>query len=198
MRNHSNDVTDTDSNVPKTETDICRLYYLPHIIHLFIKRSGIMTGCYTSDAQSIWLQDKQSPCSQKVYIETIMSSFWRNFHHWQHWKLSFWQLSLQPALKTSSKWQHLHFSFSQWKNLCNRSFYSQLLFFIVWALTEMVLKYVIEIHRLKIDRTTIKILKFCVSSTSGLIRLLNQWEVGSCRVGWCRIWVTDNGCISAA
>ena len=39
-----------------------------------------------------------------------MSSFWRNFHHWLHWKLSFWQLSVQPVMKISSKWRHFRFS----------------------------------------------------------------------------------------
>ena len=38
--------------------------------------------------------------------ETKMSSFWQNFHHWLHRKLSFWQLSVQPVNKISSKWQH--------------------------------------------------------------------------------------------
>ena len=42
--------------------------------------------------------------------ETEMSSFWRNFHHWLHWKLSFWQLSVQPVMKISSKWRHFRFS----------------------------------------------------------------------------------------
>ena len=42
--------------------------------------------------------------------ETKMSSFWRNFHHWLHWKLSFWQLSVQPVMKISSKWRHFRFS----------------------------------------------------------------------------------------
>ena len=47
----------------------------------------------------------------KVTItETKMSSFWQNFHHWLHWKLSFWQLPMQPLMKVSSKWQHFHFS----------------------------------------------------------------------------------------
>ena len=42
--------------------------------------------------------------------ETKMSSFWWNFHHWLHWKLSFWQLSVQPVMKISSKWRHFRFS----------------------------------------------------------------------------------------
>ena len=37
-------------------------------------------------------------------------SFWRNFHHWLHWKLSFWQLSVRPVMKISSKWRHFRFS----------------------------------------------------------------------------------------
>ena len=39
-----------------------------------------------------------------------MSSFWYNFHHRLHWKLSFWQLPEQPVMKISSKWQHLCFN----------------------------------------------------------------------------------------
>ena len=41
-----------------------------------------------------------------------MSSFWWHFHHWLHWKLSFWQLPVQLVMKISSKWQH--FRFSDW------------------------------------------------------------------------------------
>ena len=36
--------------------------------------------------------------------ETEMS-FWRNFRQWLHWKLSFWQLPMQPVTKSSSTWQ---------------------------------------------------------------------------------------------
>ena len=42
--------------------------------------------------------------------ETEMLSFWWNFNHWLHRKLSFWQLSVQPVMKISSKWRHLCFS----------------------------------------------------------------------------------------
>ena len=42
--------------------------------------------------------------------ETEMLSFWWNFHHWLHWKLSFWQLSVQPVMKISSKRRHFRFS----------------------------------------------------------------------------------------
>ena len=46
--------------------------------------------------------------------ETKMSSFWRNFNHWLHWKLSFWQLPVQPVMKISSKWRHFRFSVPHW------------------------------------------------------------------------------------
>ena len=42
-----------------------------------------------------------------------MSSFWQNFHHWLHRKLSQWQLSVQSVMKISSKWQHFRFSVDQ-------------------------------------------------------------------------------------
>ena len=42
--------------------------------------------------------------------ETEMLSFWWNFNHWLHRKLSFWQLSVQPVMKISSKWRHFCFS----------------------------------------------------------------------------------------
>ena len=48
------------------------------------------------------------PCCY-IVTETKMSSFWRNFNHWLHWKLSFWQLPVQPVMKISSKWRHFRF-----------------------------------------------------------------------------------------
>ena len=48
--------------------------------------------------------------SSPIYTETKMSSFWQNFNHWLHWKLSFWQLPVQPMMKISSKWRHFRFS----------------------------------------------------------------------------------------
>ena len=33
-----------------------------------------------------------------------------SFHHWLHWKLSFWQLPVQPVMKMSWKWIHFRFS----------------------------------------------------------------------------------------
>ena len=40
---------------------------------------------------------------RRSLIETEMS-FWRNFNHWLHWKLSFWQHLMLPVVKISSKW----------------------------------------------------------------------------------------------
>ena len=38
-----------------------------------------------------------------------MLSFWWNFHHWLHRKLSKLQLPVQPVMKIASKWWHFHF-----------------------------------------------------------------------------------------
>ena len=48
--------------------------------------------------------------NRRYSTETEMSSFWWNFHHWLHWKLSKWQLPVQPVMKISSKWRHFRFS----------------------------------------------------------------------------------------
>ena len=58
-----------------------------------------------------------------------MSPFWRNFNHCLHWKLSFWQLPVQPVMKISSKWRHFRFSVlaQRWihpcqvTNLCSKT-----------------------------------------------------------------------------
>ena len=39
----------------------------------------------------------------------MLASIWRHFCHWLYLKLSFWQLSVQPVMKISSKWQHFRF-----------------------------------------------------------------------------------------
>ena len=46
-----------------------------------------------------------------------MSSFWWNFHHWLHWKLSKWQLPVQPVMKISSKWRHFRFSVAEQQDI---------------------------------------------------------------------------------
>ena len=45
-----------------------------------------------------------------IFTKTKMSSFWWNFHHWLHWKLSKLKLWVQPIMKISSKWLSFHFS----------------------------------------------------------------------------------------
>ena len=37
-----------------------------------------------------------------------MSSYWWNCHQWLHWKLSFWQLPVQPVMTISSIWWPFH------------------------------------------------------------------------------------------
>ena len=44
-----------------------------------------------------------------MFTETEIFSFWWNIHHWLYWKLSFWQLPVQPVMKISSKWRPFHF-----------------------------------------------------------------------------------------
>ena len=62
---------------------------------------------------------------RRTFTETKMSSFWWNFHHWLHWKLSVWQLSVQPVMKISSKWRHFRFSvgaWTKWPTFCTQHF----------------------------------------------------------------------------
>ena len=54
-----------------------------------------------------------------------MSSFWQNFNHWLHWKLSFWQLPVQPVMKISSKWRHSRFSVCGGNSAVSGGFSSQ-------------------------------------------------------------------------
>ena len=60
---------------------------------------------FETPSRSLWRH-----CNYYIYTETEMSSFWWNFHHWLHWKLSKWQLPVQPVMKISSKWRHFRFS----------------------------------------------------------------------------------------
>ena len=42
---------------------------------------------------------------EKFTLMTEMEmTFWQNFHHWLHCKLSFWQLPVQPVMEILSKW----------------------------------------------------------------------------------------------
>ena len=48
----------------------------------------------------------------QCWARTTLKRKCRNFNHWLHWKLSFWQLPVQPVMKISSKWRHFRFSVS--------------------------------------------------------------------------------------
>ena len=71
--------------------------------------------CYVQ-SMCDWYNFEWLHCPIKVrpYTETEMSSFWWNFHHWLHRKLSKWQLSVPPVTKISSKWRHFRFSVTAW------------------------------------------------------------------------------------
>ena len=56
---------------------------------------------------------------QNLNTEMKMS-FWRNFHQWLPWKLSFWQLSVQSLTKISSKWWHFRFRCSVYLWICGK------------------------------------------------------------------------------
>ena len=68
----------------------------------FVKTLSGIAGSYNIFQCRIWKAEQ--------FTETEMSSFWRNFNHWLHRKLSKWQLSVQSVIKISSKWQHFRFS----------------------------------------------------------------------------------------
>ena len=93
-----------------------------------------LQGCFTSTGTIIWLPQcqwsylenmgkiswyqtttkydrMQTSCFVRIteITEAEKLSFWLNFHHWLHWKLSKWQLPVQPVIKILSKWQHFHF-----------------------------------------------------------------------------------------
>ena len=72
-------------------------------------RSGNF-GLATFRSEQLSSHRRYGVSHRRWLIETKMSSFWRNFYHWLHWKLSFWQLPMQPVMKISSKWKHFRFS----------------------------------------------------------------------------------------
>ena len=63
----------------------------------------------------IWVKmisTKTQQKSNRVHnsLKRKCPSFWQNFNHWLHWKLSFEKLPVQPVMKISSKWRHFYFS----------------------------------------------------------------------------------------
>ena len=63
---------------------------------------------YSEYNQTVTTQSRRKgePCEDALTETRI--SFWRNFHHWLQWKLSFWQLPVQPMMKISSKWRYFN------------------------------------------------------------------------------------------
>ena len=55
-----------------------------------------------------WLKRYHIEYFVSVITELEMSVWWK-LHQWLHMKLLVWQLSVQPLMKISSKWQHFHF-----------------------------------------------------------------------------------------
>ena len=45
-----------------------------------------------------------------LIVETERWSCWRICYHWLHWKLSFWQLPVQPVITNASTWRLFRFS----------------------------------------------------------------------------------------
>ena len=81
-----------------------------------------------SESVMVWLPGAHYVTRPQVnwwtHTETEMSSFWWNFHHWLHWKLSNWQLPVQPVIKISSKWRHFRFS-DRCVNKCGKCWFNQ-------------------------------------------------------------------------
>ena len=57
---------------------------------------------YQKDSISPYASTSQRCLERFPHTETEKSSFWWNVHHWLHWKLSKWQLPVQPVMKISS------------------------------------------------------------------------------------------------
>ena len=50
-----------------------------------------------SGSGKLWATTPTRPLTPTFIAEMEMMSFWRNFRHWLHCKLSFWQLPVQPV-----------------------------------------------------------------------------------------------------
>ena len=76
------------------------------ISHQYSPQKGQWRGAFSKR----WNKQSKRRWYETPITETKISSFWRNFNHWLLWKLSFWQLPVQPVIKISSKWRHFRFS----------------------------------------------------------------------------------------
>ena len=76
---------------------------------LILRVDILNTSCGRGACQRTPLMISQHWLTTSHYITEIeMSPFWWNFHHWLDWKLSKWQLAVQPGIKILLKW---HFRF---------------------------------------------------------------------------------------
>ena len=77
-------------------------------LHFLVSGQSIFKNILTSSKES----------HQRIYFNKILfyttekyvSSFWWNFHHFLHTKLSKWQLPVQPVMEISWRWQCFCFS----------------------------------------------------------------------------------------
>ena len=71
-------------------------------------------NCFMIWNHAVWNQRHLSLPTAVASVNTTRAEtkiqFWRNFHHWLHWKLSFWKPALQPVMEIPPKWHHFRFS----------------------------------------------------------------------------------------
>ena len=77
----------------------------PHLWNIIW--SALPTWCKSDNSDWVRWQHK---AAAKTAAQML---FWRNFHHWLHWKLSLWQLSVQPVMKILSKMKTCPFQWRQ-------------------------------------------------------------------------------------
>ena len=67
-------------------------YYINHLADQTQRHDAVMTICHIWANAAHYSQQRSQKHSLNRYYasftETGMLSFWRNFHHWLHWKLS--------------------------------------------------------------------------------------------------------------
>ena len=105
-------------NSQKTpHTSPLRASYGMSFVSILMKNDRVIKGFYCI---YMYIYCMYISISSHISIHVSIHKFWWNFHHWLHWKLSKWQLPVQPVIKISSKWRHFRFSVSL-KKLCSRS-----------------------------------------------------------------------------
>ena len=121
-----------------------------------------------------------------------MSSFWRNFHHWLYWKLSLWQLPVQPVMIISSKWRHFRF--------CVMGYH-------LMAISQGMIKVHVPILDMSLEITNV-ILRMMTSSNGNIFRVTGhlcgeftgpRWiphTKASDAELWCFLWSAINGWVN--